>query len=130
MIDSTLKWSLDNDELLTLDTCALTICSSTLAQSCSCFVPSLAFATRTTSKHQRITCPGLYGKLIECLRILGWHMRVSAHFLEVTWLECVCSPYSNPWTMSIQPDFVADPFKFIESVSHLAFFYHSFPFLY
>ncbi len=28
---------------------------TTLAQSCSCVEPSLAFATRPTSKHQRVT---------------------------------------------------------------------------
>ncbi len=61
---------------------------STLALSCSCVEPSLAFATRTTSKHQRITWPGLYRKLIECLHIVVWHMRASARLLEVTWLRC------------------------------------------
>ncbi len=60
----------------------------TLAQSCSCVEPSLAFATGTTSKHQRITWPLLYRKLIERLRIVVWHMRMSTHLLDVTWLEC------------------------------------------
>ncbi len=55
----------------------------TLAQSCSCFEPCLAFATGTTSKHQRIIWPGLYRKLIECLGIV---VRVSVRQLEVTWL--------------------------------------------
>ncbi len=56
----------------------------TLAGSCSRIEPSLAFATGTTSKHQRVTWPGLYRKLIEFLRIVVWHMRVSlANLLEV-----------------------------------------------
>ncbi len=66
-------------------TCTFT----TLAQSCSCIEPSLAFATGTTSKHQRVKWPGLYRKIIEFLRIVVWHMRVYARLLEVTWLECV-----------------------------------------
>ncbi len=60
----------------------------TQAQSSSCIEPSLAFATRTTSKHQRITWPGLYRKLIDCLCIVLWQMRVSTRLLEVTWLDC------------------------------------------
>ncbi len=52
---------------------------ATLAQSGSCIEPSIAFATGTTSKHQRVTWPGLYRKLIESLCL---------HWLEVTWLEC------------------------------------------
>ncbi len=53
---------------------------STLGQSCSYIEPSLAFATGTTSKHQRIMWPGLYRKLTECLCIVVWHMRVSFSF--------------------------------------------------
>ncbi len=60
---------------------------TTLAQSSSCVEPSLAFATGPTSTHQRIMCPGLYKKIIGFLRIVVWHMRVSACLLEVTWLE-------------------------------------------
>ncbi len=44
-----------------------------------------------TSKHQRATWPGLYRQLIDFLRIVVWHMRVSARLLEVTWLECAYS---------------------------------------
>ncbi len=60
----------------------------TLAQLWSCIEPSLAFATRTTSKHQRFTWPGLYGKLIEFLCIVVRHMRVSSRLQGVMWLEC------------------------------------------
>ncbi len=63
---------------------------STLAQSCSSVEPSLAFATGTTSEHQRVMWPGIYRKLIEFLRIVVWHMKVSACLLEVRWLECSC----------------------------------------
>ncbi len=47
-----------------------------LAQACSYAERSLAFATGTTFKHQRVTWPGLFRKLIECLRIAVWHMSV------------------------------------------------------
>ncbi len=62
---------------------------------------SLAFATGTTSKHQRVTWPRLYRKLIEFLRIVVWHMRVSAGLLEVMWLKCDnmgcnCLPNGRP----------------------------------
>ncbi len=52
----------------------------------------LAFATRTTSKHQRVKWPGLYRKLTEFLHIVVWHMRVSACLIEVTWLDSDLSP--------------------------------------
>ncbi len=64
---------------------------TTLAQSRSCIEPCLAFATRTSSKHERIVWLERYRKLIECLCIVVWHVRVSAYLLEVTWLECA------PW---------------------------------
>ncbi len=48
----------------------------TLAQLCSWVETFLAFATGTTSKHQRVTWPGLYRKLIEFLHIVVWHMSV------------------------------------------------------
>ncbi len=77
----------------------------TLAQSCSCIEPSLAFATRPTSTHQRITWPGLYRKLIQFLCIVVWHIYESVgslargHMIRVVdddyilimliWLSCM-----------------------------------------
>ncbi len=62
--------------------------NSASAQSCSCVEPSLAFATGSTSTHERVTWHGLYIKLRGLLCILVWQMRVSARSLEVTGLEC------------------------------------------
>ncbi len=64
-------------------------------QSCTTIVFRLDLAcwsmplNQSTSKHQRVTWPGLYRKLIAFLGIVVWHMRVSTPLLEVTWLECV-----------------------------------------
>ncbi len=49
----------------------------------SAYVKTLAYTTGTTSKHQRATWPELYRKLIAFLRIVVWHMRVSARLLYV-----------------------------------------------
>ncbi len=71
----------------------------TLAQSCSCVEPSLVFATGPTSTHQRVTWSRLFRKLIGLLRIVVWHMRVSARLLDVTWLEC--GMYGSRWWWTI-----------------------------
>ncbi len=55
----------------------------------------IAFATVTTSNHQRVTWPGLYRKLIEFLLTVVWHMIVSTRLLEVIWWEC------EWWTFTI-----------------------------
>ncbi len=54
-------------------------------------ITSQELTTGTNSKHQRITWPGLYWKLIEFLHIIWdmWHMRVSTNLPKVTWLMCV-----------------------------------------
>ncbi len=49
--------------------------------------PTQAKTIGTTSKHQRVTWPGLYRKLIEFLRIVVCLMILSTHLLEVTWLS-------------------------------------------
>ncbi len=49
---------------------------------------TLRETTGTNPKHQRVTWPELYRKLIAFLRIVVWHMRVAIHLLEVMWLEC------------------------------------------
>ncbi len=46
-------------------------------------LPILAYTTGTTSKHQRVMWPELYWRLIVFLRIVVWHMRVSARLLYV-----------------------------------------------
>ncbi len=50
-------------------------CYCTLARSCSCIEPSLAFATRPTSTHQRVTWPELYRKFIGFLHIVVWQRK-------------------------------------------------------
>ncbi len=44
---------------------------------------TLAYTTATTSKHQRATWPELCWKLIVFLRIVMWHMKVSARLQHV-----------------------------------------------
>ncbi len=56
-------------------------------------LPSICYGT--TSKHQRITWPGLYRTLIECQSIVVLQMRVCTCLLEVTWLECA-NYYQTP----------------------------------
>ncbi len=56
----------------------------TLAQLCSCVEPSLAFAHQNYFQISKDHVTWIR-KLIECLRIVVWHMRV---WLDVTWLEC------------------------------------------
>ncbi len=76
-------------------------CQATLAQSCSCVEPSLAFITGTTSKHQRVMWPELYRKLIEFPYIVVWHLSVSAWLLEATWLECAVRPKESDYTADV-----------------------------
>ncbi len=47
------------------------------------YVKTLAYTTGTTSKHQRATWLELYPKAIVFLRIVAWHMRVSANLQHV-----------------------------------------------
>ncbi len=61
-----------------------------LAQLCFGVEPSLAFATRTTSKLEMVTRPGLYRKLIEFRCIVVWHM--SVHSLTRGHVIRVCIP--------------------------------------
>ncbi len=49
-------------------------------------LPSIYY--RTYFHTSKVTWPGLKRKLIGFPHIVVWHMRVSAHVLEVTWLEC------------------------------------------
>ncbi len=61
---------------------------------------TLSKTTGTTSKHQRVTWPGLYWTLIVFKPIVVWHMRETTRWPEVTWLSVVSIRVSTPFWFS------------------------------